>query len=116
MNRMLDTFVHTWLQARPQQLEIEVVAWIPEFAGGDGNTRTVCHEPLNDGAAVRTIVRRLSGRFPQLHKALWNPETSGLVEHIAVLVNDAVLDITHTLDSPLYNGDRLALLGQYVGG
>ena len=98
------------------QIEIEVVAWITKFVGGDGSTRKVFHEPLSDGATVRTILRRLSGRFPPLHKALWDTETSGLAEHIEVLVNDAVLDITHTLDSPLHTGDRLALIGQYLGG
>ena len=59
---------------------------------------------------------RLSGCFPQLHKALWNPETGDLAEHIEGLVNDAVLDITHTLESPLHAGDRLSLIGQYLGG
>jgi hypothetical protein len=31
-------------------------------------------------------------------------------------VNDAVLDLTHTLESPLQTGDRLSLIGQYLGG
>lgn len=98
------------------QIEIEVIAWITKFVGGDGSTRQVFYEPLGEGDTVRRILRRLSGRFPQLHKALWDPETGGLAEHIEVLVNDAVLDITHTLDSPLHVRDRLALIGQYLGG
>jgi molybdopterin converting factor small subunit len=98
------------------QVEIEVVAWITKFVGGDGSTRTVYHEPLTDGDTVRKVLRRLSGRFPQLHKALWDPDTGDLAEHIEVLVNDAVLDLTHTLESPLHTGDRLSLIGQYLGG
>jgi molybdopterin converting factor small subunit len=98
------------------QVEIEVVAWITKFVGGDGSTRQVYHEPLKDGDTVRKVLRRLSGRFPQLHKALWDPDTGDLAEHIEVLVNDAVLDITHTLESPLRTGDRLSLIGQYLGG
>jgi hypothetical protein len=27
-----------------------------------------------------------------------------------------VLDLTHTLESPLHTGDRLSLIGQYLGG
>ena len=65
---------------------------------------------------LRKILRRLSGRFPQLHKALWDHDTGDLAEHIEVLVNDAVLDLTHTLESPLRTGDKLALIGQYLGG
>jgi molybdopterin converting factor small subunit len=102
--------------AAAAHIEIEVVAWITKFVGGDGSTRKVYAEPLSDGDTVRKVLRRLSGRFPQLHKALWDSETGGLAEHIEVLVNDAVLDITHTLDSPLHTGDRLALIGQYLGG
>jgi len=98
------------------QVEIEVVAWITKFVGGDGSTRKVYDEPLKDGDTVRKVLRRLSGRFPQLHKALWDPDTGDLAEHIEVLVNDAVLDITHTLESPLRTGDKLALIGQYLGG
>ena len=56
------------------QVEIEVVAWITKFVGGDGSTRKVYHEPLKDGDTVRKVLRRLSGRFPQLHKALWDPD------------------------------------------
>ena len=79
------------------EVTIEVVAWVTKFVGGDGSTRKIYHEPLQDGDTVRTVLRRLSGRFPQLHKALWDPETGDLAEHIEVLVNDAVLDLTHTL-------------------
>ena len=98
------------------QVEIEVVAWITKFVGGDGSTRKVYQEPLKDGDTVRKVLRRLSGRFPQLHKALWDSNTRDLAEHIEVLVNDAVLDLTHTLESPLHTGDRLSLIGQYLGG
>jgi molybdopterin converting factor small subunit len=98
------------------QVEIEVVAWITKLVGGDGSNRKMYHESLQDGDTVRKVLRRLSGRFPQLHKALWDRDTGDLAAHIEVLVNDAVLDLTHTLESPLHPGDRLALIGQYLGG
>ena len=96
------------------QVEIEAVAWITKFVGGDGSSRKVYR--LRDGDTVRKVLRRLSGRFPELHKALWDAHTGDLGEHIEVLINDAVLDITHTLDSPLHDGDKIALIGQYLGG
>jgi molybdopterin converting factor small subunit len=98
------------------EVEVEAVAWVTKFVGGDGSSRKVYHEPLRPGDTVRKVLRRLSGRFPELHTALWDPQTGELGEHIEVLVNDAVLDITHTLDSPVHNGDKLALIGQYLGG
>jgi len=98
------------------QVEIEVVAWVTKFVGGDGSNRKVYREPLQAGDTVRTVLRRLSRGFPALHKALWDPDTGDLGEHIEVLVNDAVLGITHDLDSAVQDGDTFALIGQYLGG
>ena len=98
------------------QVAIEVVAWITKFVGGDGSTRKVFHEALRDGDTVRTVLRRLSGRFPQLHKALWDPETE---------ISPSILkcwSMTRCSTSPIRwtarcrRGDGLALIGQYLGG
>jgi len=93
---------------------VEVVSWVTKFIGGDGTGRRVFEETLPPGATVRSVLRRLSGRFPDLQAALWHGDELG--EHIEVLVNDAVLGIGHTLDSPLRPGDRVTLLGQFMGG
>jgi molybdopterin converting factor small subunit len=98
------------------QVEIEVVAWVTKFVGGDGSSRKVYHEAMHPDDTVRTVLRRLSQRFPELHKALWDAQSGDLGEHIEVLVNDAVLGIHHTLDSPTQAGDTIALIGQYLGG
>ena len=95
-------------------VSVEVVSWVTKFVGGDGSGRRVFDEPLTPGATVRSVLRGLSARFPELQRALWNGDALG--EHIEVLVNDAVLDLHHTLDSPLKPGDRIVLLGQYMGG
>ena len=93
---------------------VEIVGWPTRFVGGDGATRKLFEEPLVEGATVRSVLRRLAGRFPELDAALWHGPDLG--EHIEVLVNDAVLGIKHELDSPLVPGDRIALLAQFMGG
>jgi molybdopterin converting factor small subunit len=93
---------------------VEVVSWVTKFVGGDGTGRRVFDEPVAPGAALRTVLEGLSARYPELKAALWHGRELG--EHIEVLVNDAVLGITHTLDSPIKPGDRIALLGQFMGG
>ena len=93
---------------------VEIVSWVTKFVGGDGSGRRVMEEPITPGATVRSVLAGVSARFPELHHALWHGRELG--EHIEVLVNDAVLDITHTLDSPVKPGDRLVLLGQFMGG
>ena len=71
-------------------------------------------EPVSPSSTVRSILKSLSSRFPELDAALWHG--GGLGEHIEILVNDAVLGIDHTLDSPLKPGDRVTLLAQFMGG
>jgi molybdopterin converting factor small subunit len=93
---------------------VEIVGWPTRFVGGDGATRRLFEEPLADGATVRSVLRGLSGRFPDLDAALWHGPNLG--EHIEILVNDAVLGIEHELDSPVAPGDRIALLAQFMGG
>jgi len=93
---------------------VEIVGWPTRFVGGDGATRKLFEEPLTDGATVRSVLRGLSGRFPELEGALWHGPNQG--EHIEILVNDAVLGIQHELDSRLAPGDRVALLAQFMGG
>ena len=98
------------------QVEIEVVAWVTKFVGGDGSSRKVYHQLIEAGDTVRTVLRRLSKAHPQLHKALWDAATGDLGEHIEVLVNDAVLGVSHDLDSAAQAGDHYTLIGQYLGG
>ena len=43
-------------------------------------------------------------------------DATELGEHIEVLVNDAVLGVAHDLDSRLDGGERIILLGQFMGG
>jgi molybdopterin converting factor small subunit len=93
---------------------VEIVSWITKFIGGDGTGRRVLDEPWAEGATVRSVLRALTARYPELHAALWHGNELG--EHIEILVNDAVLGITHEIDSPVKPGDRIALLGQFMGG
>jgi len=95
---------------------VEVVAWVTQFVGGDGTQRKVFDEAVAPDATVRSVLARLSGRYPGLRDVLWNRPGDDLAEHIEILVNDAVLGIAHGLDSPVQDGDRITLLGQYAGG
>lgn len=95
-------------------IPVEIASWVTRFVGGDGTGRRVFEEAFVPGATVRSVLRRLSVRYPDLHGALWHGDELG--EHIEVLVNDAVLGVGHTLDSPLRPGDRITLLGQFMGG
>jgi molybdopterin converting factor small subunit len=95
-------------------VSVEVLSWVTKFVGGDGSGRRVFEEPVTPASTVRSVLEGLSARHPQLRAALWEGRELG--EHIEVLVNDAVLGVTHWLDSRVEPGDRIALLGQFTGG
>ena len=115
-------FDHAAQQAEPGEndamtaatVPVEVVAWVTKFVGGNGSQRRVFEEPLAPDATVRSVLRGLSARFPELQQALWTGPEIG--PHVEVLVNDAVLGVSHELDSPVKSGDRIALVGAYLGG
>jgi molybdopterin converting factor small subunit len=95
---------------------VEAIAWVTQFVGGDGTRRTVFDEAVEPGATVRSVLSRLADCHPTLRDVLWDRASGDLAEHIEILVNDAVLGLTYTLDSPVQDGDRITLLGQYAGG
>jgi len=92
-------------------IPVEVLAWVTKFVGGNGSQRRMFDEPLPPDATVRSVLRGLSARFPELQQALWNG--NDLAEHVEVLVNDAVLGVSHELDSPVKAGDHISLVGAY---
>jgi molybdopterin converting factor small subunit len=95
-------------------IPVEVSSWVTKFIGGDGTGRRIFDEVAPAGATVRSVLRQFSARYPDLEAALWHGGELG--EHVEVLVNDAVLGIAHALDSSLRPGDRITLLGQFMGG
>lgn len=99
-----------------KQVTVEVVAWITRLIGGDGTRRQHFREVVPAGATVRSVLQQFCTRFPQLAEALWDTGGRELAEHIEVLVNDAVLGITHSLESEVKDGDRITLVGAYIGG
>jgi hypothetical protein len=70
---------------------IDTVAWVTRFVGGNGSDRIGFELVIEPEDTVRTVLRRLSERFPQLQYALWDPESGELGEHIEVVVNSAIL-------------------------
>ena len=95
-------------------IPVELSGWSTRFIGGSGAGHRVFDEPLAEPATVRSVLRGVSDRFPELAAALWHGAELGA--HIEVIVNDAVLGVDHTLDSRLGPGDRITLVGQYLGG
>lgn len=92
------------------------MAWVTRYVGGSGSDRKAFELTVAPGDTVRTVLRRLSQRFPELQRALWDPASGELGEHIEVVVNGAILGVRHGLDSELKDGDRIQLFGQYMGG
>jgi molybdopterin converting factor small subunit len=104
------------LEPATVRVTVEAVAWVTTFVGGDGSRRRVFPATYPAGTTVRAALRELAGQFPKLGEALWDASGQDLAEHIEVLINDAVLGVQHTLESPLQDGDRITLIGAFTGG
>lgn len=103
-------------QPKAGRAQIEVTTWVTKHAGGDGTGSRIFEEEIRRGDTPRTVLRRFTARFPELDAALWSPDHSELGSHIEVLVNEGVLGVTYDLDTPLIGGERITLLGQFMGG
>ena len=98
-------------------VRVEVLSWVNKYVGGPGTGEVALTEEARRGDTVRSVLRRVTDRYPELGGALWDggqPREIG--DHIEVMVNNAVLGVTHDLDSDLLDGDHITLLGQYMGG
>ena len=104
------------VQPKASRADIEVTTWVTKHVGGDGSGTRLFEESIKRGDTVRSVLRGFTNRFPDLDSALWSPDHSELGSHIEVLVNDAVLGVTYDLDTPLIGGERITLLGQFMGG
>jgi hypothetical protein len=100
----------------PERAQVEVTTWVTKHVGGDGTGTRLFDEPLQRGDTARSVLRRFTAKFPELDAALWSPDRRELGSHIEVLVNDEVLGVTYDLDTPLTGGERITLLGQFMGG
>jgi molybdopterin converting factor small subunit len=98
-------------------VHVEVLSWVNKYAGGPGTGEVRLDEEVPPGTTVRAVLRQVTGRYPELGSALWHDRQSREIsDNIEVMVNHAVLGVSHELDSPLRDGDRVTLLGQYMGG
>jgi hypothetical protein len=100
----------------PERAQIEVTTWVTKHVGGDGTGSKLFDEAIGRGDTTRSVLRRGTAKFPELDSALWSPDHTELGSHIEVLVNDEVLGVSYELDSPLTGGERITLLGQFMGG
>ena len=101
----------------PITVVVELDSWVTSLAEGMGTGALEFSIQVPPGAPVREALKGLSARFPKLDHALWNEQSrQELSNHLEIIVNNAILGVTHDLDSALKEGDRIVLAGQYIGG
>jgi len=107
----------SWQPGQPIPVRVEVLSWVNQYVGGPGTGEVVLTEEAKPGASVRDVLRQVTDRYPALGRALWDAAARREIgDNIEVMVNNAVLGVSHDLDSELAAGDRITLLGQYMGG
>jgi molybdopterin converting factor small subunit len=106
-----------WDSPPTRKIQVEILSWVNTYVGGPGTGEIFLTEEAGRGATVRSVLRQVTDRYPELGRALWDPGRAREIgDNVEVMVNNAVLGVSHDLDSELLDGDRIALLGQYMGG
>ncbi len=95
-------------------IEIEAVSYVNQFVGGSGAGTLELAVAAVPGDTLRTVLQKLCGQHPRLREVLWDKGSLG--PHIEIVVNGEVLGGSRTLESPAQPGDKLMLIGQYIGG
>ena len=99
-----------------QHVSIEVFAWLTRYVGGIGGGRMFFTEEFATGDDIKTVVRKLTRRFPDLDQILWDSENGQIGASVEIIINDAFLGITHTITSEVRDGDMITLLPAWDGG
>lgn len=103
-------------QSASMTVVIETISYINDMVDHAGQSHAEFQEQASAGDTIRTVLRRFAARHTKLKEALWDADTGEMGPHVEVIVNDAILDIHHTLDSFVKDGDHIILTGQYIGG
>ena len=92
------------------KVQIEVFGWLTSYVGGDGTGSKYFEAEFSPGESLRAAILRLSQRWPALHQRMWGSKSGQVGPNIDMLLNDAYLGITSSLDSEAQDGDRITLL------
>ena len=100
---------------KPLTVHIEFASWVHGLVTE--------HSPLKESlqlpaaACVRDALNALSEKYPKLADILWDSATPSTIgPHIEIVVNGAILGLTHQLDGPLQANDTILLTAAYTGG
>ena len=104
-------------QDAPIRVVIETISYINDMVEREGQSDATFVEQARPGETIRSVLQRFAERHARLKEALWDPNNrTEIGPHVEVIVNNAILDIHHTLDSRVQDGDHITLTGQYIGG
>ena len=92
------------------KIQIEVLGWLTSYVGGDGGGIKYLEAEFSRGETLRAAVFRLSLRYPALHQRMWDSKSGQVGPNLDILLNDAYLGITRSLDSEIQDGDKITML------
>jgi len=102
--------------AAPFPVVVEAISYVNDMLGAAGAGQKEFTEEARPGDTVRDVLQRFSSRFPRLKAALWDESSGELGPHIEIILNDSILGVRDSIDTPVHANDRIILTGQYIGG
>ena len=82
----------------------------------NGSGKVFFDVTFTPGQTLETVVKSMSQNHPELHRALWDPDSGQLGASVELIINDVFMGIEHTMETPVSDGDRITLLPAWDGG
>ena len=76
----------------------------------------VLEEAIGEEESLRSLLRRLAGRTPEVFGSLFDTETQTLSDEVAVVINDRMDHLSRGLETHLKDGDRILIFPYLAGG
>ncbi len=98
------------------EITLEFIPWLSQQIQPGRTGKLVRQEGIRDSETVRQFLHRLASSDHKVADNVFDLESNDLREHVAVVLNDRMIELVGGLDEPLHEGDTLTLLPTFQGG
>lgn len=98
------------------RVRLEVMPWLSELVNGDISRKASLDQTLAEGSTLRDLLLKLHEGSGRLGPMIYDPKRGQLTGHAEISVNGSLYDAAGGLDSPLHDGDVVAILPGIAGG
>ena len=98
------------------RVRLEVLPGLSEAFGGKESGPIIFDKETGDGATVGDVIRQLAAEHQTFGDIILDTKTDKPSGHVAIVLNDRLLEVLEGLDTNVKDGDIIKLLPVIAGG